>query len=116
MDASVDAVLERVAQLHAAALFSIGRRARRAYAEGMATTLVEVEQLARELSPVDQARLIQFLAPRVAAAVSQVSTDPDSTQRASEAWQRMRSIGERLAASSKPGDGSVTDAVSEMRR
>ena len=77
----------------------------------MATTLVEVEQLARELTPADQARLIQFLAPRVAAAVPEASSASSSAA----AWQRFRAVGNRLAAGSRPGEG-MTQAVSDMRR
>jgi hypothetical protein len=76
-------------------------------------TLLEVEKLARELNPADQARLIQFLAPRVAAVHESPTANTDAER--SAAWERLSAIGNRLAAT-QPGDGSITDAVSEMRR
>ncbi len=80
----------------------------------MGTSLADVLPLVDQLTPADQARLIQFLVPRVTAAV--IDRQPPLTDAEGSAqWQRFRTVGDRLAASAVPGE-SITDAVSQMRR
>ncbi|HXE53833.1 MAG TPA: hypothetical protein VN541_12500, partial [Tepidisphaeraceae bacterium] len=71
-----------------------------------------VEQL--ELS--DQVRLLEYLTPKVAGAVLAGSQAPAESDAATAAWQRYRTVGERLAATSTSGAASITETVNQMRR
>jgi len=78
-------------------------------------TLHEIEASIDRLNVHDQARLLQYLAPKVASAMlstedSQVSQDPAT------AWARYREVADSLAATSVPGAASLTESISEMRR
>ena len=65
----------------------------------MASTLLGAERIIDGLTPADQARLLRYLASKVAGA----------------AWERLLDVGRRLAAKVPPGV-SVADVVSDVRR
>lgn len=79
-------------------------------------TLREVEASVEQLELRDQVRLLEYLAPRIARAVLSGPPGADVRADAHAAWQRLREMGERLAATSVPGAPSLTEAVSRMRR
>jgi hypothetical protein len=88
-----------------------------------APTLDEVRRLVDQLPPVDQARLVEYLAPRIARALADaqsISTlEADHSRQSnthSDAWQRFFRIGEEIARSTPPGAESMTAAVQKMRR
>lgn len=77
------------------------------------TTLTDIERLVDQLDVRDQVRLLQFLAPRIAGGVlSAAALAPD----VDAAWRQFREVGARLAKGSSGGGGSLTQAVSDMRR
>jgi len=69
-----------------------------------------IEQLGLE----DRVRLLQFLAPKIADAIS--ARPPVPSADAAQAWRHFNELGNRLAATSVPGAPSLTEAVSQMRR
>jgi hypothetical protein len=81
-----------------------------------ATKLYAAERLVDELDPADRVRLLQYLAPRIAEAVLPTPAAP--TQQVDESWQRLREVGQRIAAAAAkdPNGPSMTEMVSEMRR
>jgi hypothetical protein len=88
-----------------------------------AATLDEVQRLVDQLSPLDQARLLEYLAPRIARVMASAQpAEPTRREGAqpkdihSEAWQRLVRIGESIAASAAPDAESMTSAVVKMRR
>jgi len=77
----------------------------------MAASLKEVEAMVDALPARDQARLLEYLAPRVADAALASRLDRAG---ADGAWREFRRVGERLAASSN--GKSITQAITDMRR
>jgi hypothetical protein len=78
-----------------------------------ARTLSEIQASIEQLDLQDQVRLLQYLAPKIASAIL---TAQPSENDSDAAWRHFRAVGERLAATSRPGAPSLTDAVSQMRR
>ncbi len=81
------------------------------------TTLDQVQQLVDQLTPLDQVRLLEYLAPRIARALaaSHVPT-PAPTGTSIDAWAEFFRVGDALAASD-PGTGdTLTASVLAMRR
>jgi hypothetical protein len=88
-----------------------------------APTLEEVQRVAEQLSTADQARLLEYLAPRIVQALAstqaggnQEPPKPESRDAHTEAWRRFVRIGEAIAASAPPDAESMTAAVLKMRR
>lgn len=81
----------------------------------IAKTLGELEASIAQLNLQDQVRLLQYLTPRIACAVLARGSNAPGNE-AGEPWQRFRTLGGQLAATSVPGAASLTDAVSQMRR
>jgi hypothetical protein len=79
-------------------------------------TLSEIEAGITELDLADQVRLLQYLAPRIAGAVLKSHRESGPGISANDAWHRLQSLGEKLAATSLAGAPSLTDAVSQLRR
>jgi hypothetical protein len=77
----------------------------------MAASLKEIEAMVDALAPTDQARLLQYLAPRVACPFP--AAEPDRPN-AISAWQEFRRVSERLAATSN--GQSLTQAITDMRQ
>jgi hypothetical protein len=78
----------------------------------MSPLLREIEKMVDALDASDRVRLQQYLAPRTTAISESSTPTPEDPK---TAWQRFRAVGERLASTSGTG-GSITEAVSEMRR
>jgi len=84
----------------------------------MATaSLVEVQRLVDQLTPLEQARLLEYLAPRIVQVVTTTQPEPTvQTAEMAEAWQVFFRIGDALAASDRPELPTLTQAVQAMRR
>jgi hypothetical protein len=80
--------------------------------------LSEIEALIEALDLEDQARLLQFLTPRIAGAILSEgsATDIQPSRKTNAAWHAYRAAGDRLAKTSTPGSTSVTEAVNQSRR
>lgn len=88
-----------------------------------AATLDEVRHLVDQLSPLDQAQLVEYLAPRIVRAVAAAHAPgrsaPDETARRgadSEAWHRLFALGDEIAKTAPPEAESLTAAVTTARR
>ncbi len=81
-------------------------------------TLEQVESLADSLSPVDQLRLIQRLAPKIATSIVKTEAQPRREQQnlAEDAWQRFFAIGDTLAESDSQELPTLTSTLQTMRR
>ena len=81
------------------------------------STLNEVQRLVDQLTPLDQARLLAYLAPRVAHIVESIRhPTPASPLDVVDAWKEFFRIGDVLAASDTPESETLTSAVLTMRR
>jgi hypothetical protein len=81
------------------------------------STLDQVQRLAEQLSPHDQARLVAALALRMAEVMTAIPpsgavTPPESV----EAWEKFLRLGDALSASDTPESETLTGAVLAMRR
>jgi hypothetical protein len=80
-------------------------------------TLDQVQRLAEQLSPQDQARLLAALALRMAQVMNSIPPSATVTpQESAEAWEKFLRLGEALTASDMPGSETLTEAVLAMRR
>jgi hypothetical protein len=85
---------------------------------GMTTTMLEqAQQLADQLTPLEQVRLLEYLTPQIARAMATVqaphaTTDPAPT----DAWQEFFRLGDALAETDHPNIKTLTATVLEMRR
>ena len=79
-------------------------------------TLRELKASIENLELVDQVRLFEYLAPKIAGAVLASRDKGASAEHAQQAIPQYRSAGEQLAATSAPGAPSLTEAISQMRR
>ena len=82
-----------------------------------AVTLEQLRHLIDQLDPADQARLLEYLAPRVArtAAAPPPDAAPDKAN-CLDAWSAFFRIGDAIAALETPQSESLTAAVTHMRR
>jgi hypothetical protein len=81
------------------------------------STLNEVQRLVDRLTPLDQARLLAYLAPRVAHIVESIQHPPPvSPLDTTDAWKEFFRIGDALAASDTPESETLTAAVLATRR
>jgi hypothetical protein len=78
-------------------------------------TLDQAQRLVDQLTPVDQVRLLAYVASRVAQVFPPSSTAAARPQ-AADAWERFFAIGEELAATDTPECDTLTAAVFAMRR
>ena len=81
-------------------------------------TLEQVESLAESLSPLDQLRLIQRLAPKIATSIVNTKAQPRREQQnlAEDAWQHFFAIGDILAAEDRKELPTLTSTLQTMRR
>lgn len=81
-------------------------------------TLEQVELLADNLSPLDQLRLIQRLAPKIATSLVETHSQPRSKQERNitAAWQHFFAIGDALAAGDSDEIPTLTQTLDSMRR
>ena len=68
-------------------------------------TVEEVQELAGQLSPHDQAKVISYLSKRLAQAVEENApiSIPSEVSPPDPAWQRLQQIGDQIAASPQVG-------------
>ena len=81
------------------------------------STLNQVQRLAEQLSPHEQAHLLASLALRIAHVVT--ATSPPISRTSPEtvaAWEEFFRLGDALAASDTPTAETLTAAVLAMRR
>jgi hypothetical protein len=80
-------------------------------------TLDEVQRLVDQLTLLDQAQLLEYLAPRIAQAVAASQANATtSTPGNSDAWTEFFRLGDALAASDSPEGATLTATVLAMRR
>ncbi len=81
------------------------------------STLDQVQRLVDQLTPLDQVRLLEYLAPRIGRVVAIRSpTGPASTLNRAEAWEEFFRLGDALAARDPDVGNTLTEAVLAMRR
>ena len=80
------------------------------------TTLDQAQRLADQLTPQDQARLLSYLANRLAQVVP--ATPPEKTEvvETTDTWERFFQLGDGLAATDTSEGETLTAAVLDMRR
>ncbi len=82
-------------------------------------TLSYIQTLVDQLSPLDQARLLQYLTPKitrtVATAYKEQSSSPISTE-AKNAWEQFFKIGDSLNALPSVTQETLTETIQQMRR
>jgi hypothetical protein len=79
-------------------------------------TLDQVERLVDQLTPREQARLLAFLALRMAQVVKRGTPGSVAVTEGADAWAELFRVGDTLAAEDKPEFETLTSAVSAMRR
>ena len=77
--------------------------------------LDQVQRLVDQLTPVDQVRLLAYVASRVARVFPTSSTVADTPEPV-DAWEKFFGLGEELAATDTPECDTLTAAVLAMRR
>jgi hypothetical protein len=78
-------------------------------------TLTQIQQLADQLTPLEQAQLVQYLTPRLVQALVPLPTKPNG-QRGTipPEWQSLFALGDNLP---RPNHApSLTQTVFDMRR
>ncbi len=80
-------------------------------------TLDQVQQLFDQLSLLEQAKLLEYLTPRIARALiqQQAATSATNVQH-QDAWAELFRIGDTIAASGTTDVPTLTSAVLSMRR
>lgn len=79
-------------------------------------TLDQVQHLVDQLSPLEQVKLLEYLAPRIVRAVVQQPSTPVLPAQYEGAWAELFRIGEAIAASDTPTSATLTATVAAMRR
>lgn len=78
-------------------------------------TLDQAQRLVDQLTPVDQVRLLAYVASRVA--LKFPASSPSSEQpEAVDVWQKFFELGEELTATDTSECDTLTEAVLAMRR
>ena len=80
--------------------------------------LDEIQRLVDELSPPDQARLLEHLSLNISRMIAETQTlsSPTSQSAHDRAWDAFLRLGDDLAASDSPEAMTLTQAVLSMRR
>ena len=81
-----------------------------------AATLDQVQQLVDQLSPLEQVKLLEYLAPRIVRAVAQQPAMSDSPAHYEGAWAELFRLGDAIAASDTTTSAALTATVAAMRR
>jgi len=80
-------------------------------------TLNHVQQLVDQLSPMEQAKLLEYLTPRIARALTQQQAATSATGvQHQDAWAELFRVGDIIAASDTTDAPTLTTAVLSMRR
>lgn len=82
----------------------------------MTTTLDHIQRLVDELTPLEQVRLLEYLTPRIAHAVTAMHPPEPTPASLPDAWEAFFRIGDRLAASDPQNGPTLTETVLSMRR
>lgn len=80
--------------------------------------LDQVQRLVDELSPLEQAQLLEHLAFKVTQVIAARPGTSAAAPQADyeQAWKEFFLLGDKLAASDTPGAATLTQAVLSMRR
>jgi len=81
-----------------------------------AATLDQVQHLVDQLSPFEQVKLLEYLAPRIVRAVTQQPAPSTSRAQHESAWAELFRIGDTIAAHDTPSSDTLTATVVAMRR
>lgn len=79
-------------------------------------TLDQVQQLVDQLSPLEQVKLLEYLAPLIVQAVVQQSGTPAAHAQHQSAWADLFRIGDTIAASELEDVPTLTTTIVSMRR
>lgn len=80
-------------------------------------TLQQVQSLVDQLTPLEQVRLLEYLAPRIRKTVANVQTKTvNRAQDSSDAWEELFRVGDEIANSTEHSSLTMTQLVSTMRR
>jgi hypothetical protein len=80
-------------------------------------TLEQARRLVDQLELSDQARLLEYLMPRVIhTVVAGQQVEATNTATLSPAWQELFRIGDAIAAAETPQQETLTATVTSMRR
>ncbi len=79
-------------------------------------TLEHVQQLVDQLSPLDQVRLLEFLAPRIVRVVHAHGASTINSSEEVDAWAEFFHVGDLMAAGDSGVGETLTEAVLDMRR
>jgi len=81
------------------------------------STLLEVQQLIDQLSPLEQVRLLEYLTPRIRQTVSAMQPAYTSEENGSSSgWDTLFLVGDKIAALPNKNQITMTQAITEMRR
>lgn len=81
-----------------------------------AATLDQVQHLVDQLSPFEQVKLLEYLAPRIVRAVAQQPTTLVPSAQYAGAWAELFRLGDAIAASDTDASATLTATVAAMRR
>ncbi len=81
-----------------------------------AATLDQVQHLVDQLSPLEQVKLLEYLAPRIVRAVAQQPATLVAASQYQDAWAELFQLGEDIAASDTAASATLTATVAAMRR
>ena len=77
--------------------------------------LDQVKRLINQLTPYEQAQLLQYLTPRIAHSLAY--TQPQSSREEYDAaWERFFKAGEEIAESDNPDAETLTQTLLKLRR
>jgi hypothetical protein len=80
-------------------------------------TLEVVQRLIDQLTPLEQARLLEYLTPRIVRAMAtRQAVQAANGAPIAEAWQTFFSVGDQVAATDRPDLPTLTETVQQMRR
>ena len=79
-------------------------------------TLDQAQRLVDQLNPRDQARLLAYLASRLAQVVPATTPAKAGVAETTDAWEQFFQLGEALAATDTSEGTTLTAAVLDMRR
>ena len=80
-----------------------------------AATLDQVQHLVDQLSPLEQVKLLEYLASRIVRAMAQQPATPAPPAHYEGAWAELFRLGNAIAASEITTSATLTSTVSAMR-
>jgi Lhr-like helicase len=83
----------------------------------MADTLLDqIEEMIDQLTPLEQAKLLEYLTPRITRAITARQSDQLSPHSLQKAWRAFFKIGDELAVSDTAEGKTLTAMLLSMRR